>query len=181
MRTIFRELLGTLILALIIFLILQATIQSVIVIGPSMQPGLESKQRLLLNKAVYYFHEPEKGDVIVFHPPLTPRSDYIKRIIASPGDTIEVKEGLVYVNGLELHEPYIKATPHYTLPEQGIPEDNYFVLGDNRNNSQDSHNDWMVKREAIKGKVWLSIWPPDKWGDVPDYSSLEQLASATSK
>ncbi len=181
MKAFLRETLGTLILAVIIFFVLQATLQSIIVVGPSMEPGLHDGQRLLVNKVVYYFHEPERGDVIVFHSPNTQQVNYIKRIIASPDDTVEVKGGAVYVNGSELFEPYIKDTPNYTIHQQKIPENNYFVLGDNRNNSNDSHNGWTVKREGMIGKAWLSIWPPNKWGLVPSYSLSEQLISSTNK
>ena len=178
MKTFLREILVTLILAIVIFFALQATVQSFIVIGNSMEPGLHEGQRLLINKVVYSFHEPERGDIIVFHPPNNSQVDYIKRIIALPGDTIEVKEGAVYVNGSRLNEPYIKDSPEYSIHDETVPADKYFVLGDNRNNSNDSHNGWVVSRQKIIGKAWLSIWPPDEWGLVPNYSLQEQLDSS---
>ena len=171
MKAFLRETLGTLILAVIIFFVLQATLQSIIVVGPSMEPGLHDGQRLLVNKVVYYFHEPERGDVIVFHSPNTQQVNYIKRIIASPDDTVEVKGGAVYVNGIQLDEPYDH--PGYTYHLDEVPENNYFVLGDNRNNSHDSHRGWTVRDNDIIGKAWLSIWPPDEWGLVADYSLPE--------
>ncbi len=179
MRVFLREILGTIILAAIIFLLLQATVQSFIVVGSSMKPSLNSGQRLLISKAVYFFHEPERGDIVVFLSTTNPQMDYIKRVIALPGDTVEVKMGKVYVNGSQLRESYISVPPSYTLHEKQIPENNYFVLGDNRNNSNDSHNDWTVPRQNIIGKAWLSIWPPNEWGLVPNYSLQEQLASST--
>jgi len=166
MRVFLREILGPILLAVVIFLILQATIQSFVVVGSSMEPTLSDGQRLLTNKVVYLFHEPETGDVIVFEPPNKQQPDYIKRIIALPGDTVEVKTGVVYVNNTPLDEPYIKDQPKYTLQSQEIPDDNYFVLGDNRNNSNDSHRGWTVPRQNIVGKAWLSIWPPSRWGTV---------------
>ena len=178
MKTFFRELLITLTVAVIIFVAIQTTIQSFIVVGLSMYPSLVNGQRLLVNKAVYHFHEPERGDVIVFEPIDGGQADYIKRVIAQPGDTVEIKNSVVYVNGSPLDEPYIKNPPSYTTDEQKIPQNNYFVLGDNRDSSNDSHNGWMVPHEKIIGKAWVSMWPPDKWGLVPNYSLEEQLVDA---
>jgi len=174
MRTFLREFLITLILAGVIFCLLQATVQSSVVVGCSMEPGLEEGQRLLVNKAVYKFHEPERGDVIVFHPD-NRQVDYIKRIIGLPGESVKIKQGKVYIhkeggNVLPLDEPYIKEVPRRPFNGDTIPENEYFVLGDNRNNSNDSRNGWTVKREGIIGKAWLSIWPPSKWGLVANYS-----------
>jgi signal peptidase I len=149
-----------------------------------MEPSLQNGQQLLVNKVVYYFHEPERGDVIILHPPppYNPETTpFIKRIIALPGDTIEVKNGAVYVNGSKLDEPYIKESPAYSFQQQKIPEDEYFVLGDNRNNTNDSHNGWTVPRQNIIGKAWLSIWPPGEWGFVLNYSLDEQLEGSGSE
>ena len=76
---------------------------------------------------------------------------------------------MVYVNDSQLYEPYVKNTPYYTVTELTIPENEYFVLGDNRPLSDDSHDGWTVKREDIIGKAWLSIWPPNTWGLAPNY------------
>ena len=181
MKTFFREIVLTIIFALVLFFLLQATVQSFIVVGVSMKPNFESGQRLLVNKATYYFHEPERGDVLIFKSPGSIRDDYIKRLIGLPGDTVEIKNKAVFVNGDKLDETYIRNPPNYTIKEQKIPEDSYFVLGDNRNNSNDSHNGWVVPRQNIIGKAWLSIWPPDKWGPVPDYSPSGQQANAMSE
>lgn len=181
MRVFLREILGPILLAVIIFLILQATMQSFVVVGSSMKPSLYEGQRLLINKVVYSFHEPEMGDVVVFEPPNNRGADYIKRIIALPDDTVEIKMGVVYVNGSPLNEPYINDQPSYTLHLEKIPENNYFVLGDNRNNSNDSHNGWTVPRQNIIGKAWLSIWPPRQWGVVTSYELAEQLTNSSPK
>jgi len=138
-----------------------------------MEPGFEEGQRLLINKVVYKFYEPERGDVIVFHPTNNRRADYIKRIIALPNESVEIKDGEVYIhqNGKVsvLAEPYIKEPPSRDFRGDIIPEDEYFVLGDNRNNSNDSRNGWTVRRQNIIGKAWLKIWPPGEWGLVPNY------------
>jgi len=179
MRTFLREVLITVIIALVIFLLLHATVQSFVVVGSSMEPNSQNGERLVTNKLVYKFHEPERGEVIVFHPPNNQRTDYIKRVIATPGDSVEVKNGAVYVNGTKLNEPYIKEPPTYTLTERKIPENEYFVLGDNRNNSNDSHNGWTVPRQNIIGKAWLVFWPPNEWGLVHHYPLQEQPASSS--
>jgi len=181
MKVFLREILGTILLAVVIFLLLQATVQSFIIVGSSMEPNLHEGERLLVNKVVYKIHEPERGDIIVFRPPTSQRADYIKRVIALPGDTVEIKIDVVYVNGSPLDEPYIGSHPSYSKKKKKIPENNYFVLGDNRNNSNDSHNNWTVPRENIIGKAWLIIWPPSQWGLSPNYSLEEQLASPTDK
>jgi len=177
MRGFLREALIIVGVAIVVFVVSRTAIQSFVVIGASMEPSFEEGQRLLINKAIYHFREPQRGDIIVFLPPNGQQPDYIKRIIALPGDTVEIKDGVVYVNGSELYEPYIEAPPRYTLSEKTIPAYNYFVLGDNRNNSNDSHNDWTVKRRDIVGKAWLSIWPPSEWGLAPNYPLQEQLSS----
>ncbi len=184
MRAFLREILVIIVVAIVIFFLLQATVQKSSVVGYSMEPSLHNGQQLLINKVVYYFYEPERGDVIILHPPppySSKTTPFIKRIIALPGDTIEIKNGAVYVNGSKLDEPYIKEAPAYNFQQQKIPENEYFVLGDNRNNANDSHNGWTVPRQNIIGKAWLSIWPPDEWGFVPNYSLNEQLESSGSK
>ena len=181
MRTFLREIVGLILLAVVISLLLQFVAPRFGVVGSSMEPSLHDGQRLLINRAVYFFREPEAGEVIVFQPPKNPQVEYIKRIIAVPGDVVEVKGGTVYVNGSPLDEPYIKDQPSYTLSPTEIPENSYFVLGDNRNNSSDSHKGWTVPRQNIVGKAWLSIWPPGQWGIVTSYPLAEQLSNSTSQ
>ena len=154
-----RQVLAIVLIAIGVFFVSRATVQSFVVVGSSMEPNFEDGQRILVNKAVYRLREPQMGEVIVFLPP-NGSVDFIKRIIATPGDTIEVKDEVVYVNGQALSETYIKAAPRYTLHQEVIPEGEYFVLGDNRNNSNDSHSWGTVPRESIVGKAWLSVLPP---------------------
>ncbi len=177
MKAFFRELIITAVLALSIFFLLRFTIDTVIILGISMEPSFHTGQRILVSKVAYRIHEPERGDVIVFKPSNDEKSEFIKRIIALPSDTVEVKDGAVYVNGIELKEPYIKSPPGYPLTKQKIPANNYFVLGDNRNRSNDSHNGWVVPRQNIHGKAWVTIWPPPKWGLVPEHSLSDQLVN----
>ncbi len=147
-----------------------------------MEPGLEEGQRILVNSVVYHFHKPERGDVIVFNPPFESEGPFIKRIIGLPGESVEIKQGTVYIHGkgevFPLNEPYIKEPPINSFNGGIIPEDEYFVLGDNRNNSGDSRGGWTVKRKDIIGKAWLEIWPPNKWGLIAN-PLQEQLAGAS--
>ncbi len=178
MKKVFLEVLIVLAAALVIFFLLQATLQSFIIVERCMEPNFHEGERILVNKVVYNFHEPERGDVIILHPPFNPDLVYIKRVIALPGDTVEVKNEAVYVNGTRLDEPYA-VTPTYTYPETKIPEDEYFVLGDNRNNANDSHRGWTVSGEDIIGKAWIIFWPPGDWGLVDHYPLEEQLESSS--
>jgi signal peptidase I len=164
MKDFARDMVVTILVAVLSFFLLNASVQSCVVYGSSMEPTVAEKQRLLISKIAYYFQPPGRGDIIVFEPSSKQQPDYIKRIIGLPGDTVEIQGGSVYVNGQKLDEPYIKSAPRYTLPAKLLAENNYFVLGDNRNNSNDSHNGWTIPRENIVGKVWLRFWPPADWG-----------------
>jgi len=178
MKGFLKELFITLGLALVIFLLLQTTIQSSIVLGSSMEPGLEDGQRLIINKAVYHFRDPARGDVIILHPPIEPQKEYVKRVIGIPGDTVEVRNGVVYINGSPLYEPYIKEAPRNNFSPFTVPENNYFVMGDNRNNSNDSRTGWTVTSDNIIGEAWLRIWPLSKWGTVQSYNLSDQLIAS---
>lgn len=179
MKGFLKEFLITLGLAVVIYLILQTTIQSSIVNNVSMQPTLIAGQRLIVIKAMYVFSEPDRGDIIIVHPPVAPEEEWVKRLIGLPGDTIEIKHGTVYVNTSPLKEPYVKSAPSYTFAPYTVPAGHYFVLGDNRNNSTDSHTGWTVTRDSIVGKAWLRIWPFDKWGTVGSYPLDEQIARSS--
>jgi signal peptidase I len=178
MKTFVRELLITVALAVVIFLGARFTMQTFVVLMTSMEPNFHEGQRLVVNKAAYFWGEPERGDVIIFDAPNGSDEDFIKRIIGLPGDTVAVMNGNVYVNDIALDEPYIMESPTYTMAEREIPNDMYFVLGDNRNHSNDSHNNWLVSRDSVIGKAWISTWPPDEWGTVLNYPLDEQVASA---
>jgi signal peptidase I len=177
MRAFFREVLVTFALALIIYLGARATLQTYVVIMTSMEPNFHEGQWVVVNKALYFFGEPQRGDVVIFREPNGQRDDYIKRIIGLPGDTVEVKSGAVYVNGVRLKESYLKNPPNYTMAKETIPKNDFFVLGDNRNISNDSHYGWLLPRGNIIGKAWISTWPPSEWGIVRSYPLKEQLVN----
>ncbi len=182
MKSFLRDIVTTLVLALVLFFALQATLQSFIVVGHSMEPSFYEEQRLIVNRIAYRFQAVDRGDVVVFHAPNNQRGDYIKRIIALPYESVEIKEGKVYIHRdgevFQLDEPYIGVPPRYDFRSGTIQEGEYFVLGDNRNNSNDSHNGWMVEDKDIIGRAWISIWPPEQWGLAPNYSLSEPVASA---
>jgi len=153
----------TIIAILVVFLGLHAAIQSSIVLGSSMEPNFESGQRLIVNKIVYKFDGIKRGDVVILHPPSDANVEYIKRVIALPGETVEIRNGFVYINGEPLDEPYISDAPNYTVRKLVVPQECCYVLGDNRNNSNDSHIWGPLPEHNIIGKVWLSVWPPSDW------------------
>jgi signal peptidase I len=177
MKHLLRDILAPILLAVAIFFLLHTFVPSYVIASPSMEPSLLVNQRILVSKISYNFHEPERGDIITFYPQGDREAiPYIKRIIGLPGETVEIKQGVVYIHKgdgtvLTLDEPYIKEAP--TRPYYGdiIPDNEYFVLGDNRNNSSDSRTGWTVKYEYIIGKAWISIWPPQEWGLAPNHSS----------
>jgi len=178
MNKVVRDILITLVIAVVIFFLLHLTLQSFVVFEQCMEPNFYEGERILVNKAVYWFHEPERGDVVILHPPFNPDLVYIKRIIAIPGDTVEITGGVVYVNGQPLDESeYIMEPPNYTFPLTTIPEGEYFVLGDNRNNANDSHTGWTVPEENIIGKAWLTFWPISEWDVIDHYPLADQLES----
>ncbi|HWR39022.1 MAG TPA: signal peptidase I [Patescibacteria group bacterium] len=137
--------------------------------GPSMRPTLENGERLVVNKFIYRFKAPEKGDVLVFRYPKDPSRDFIKRVIATPGDTVEMKDGKLFVNGELLNETYILERTRGSYPLSTVPEGRVFVMGDNRNNSEDSRfrDVGFVSRDLIKGKAVMIFWPFNQIKTLP--------------
>ena len=171
MRVI-REFLITLLIAVIIFIGLQISIKSFEVFNVSMLPTYTEGDLIIVNKLAYAFGgRPQVGDEVVFYAPGNgpkPAFDpffmqhpncFIKRVIGTPGDRVEVKNHKVYVNGTALDEHYINEPPQYTVFEETIPAGQYFVLGDNRNHSNDSASGrYLVPKDDIIGKVWFRYW-----------------------
>lgn len=155
------DLVETLILAVVLFLIINAVSARVRVDGFSMIPTLKDGEFILVNRLAYKFSEPKRGEIIVFRSPVVPDEDLIKRIIGLPGDEIEISNGQVHVNGIQMDEPYIAAAPIYEGRWQVV--DGYlFVLGDNRNDSSDSHSWGLVPIQNVVGRSILIYWPFDQ-------------------
>jgi signal peptidase I len=170
---ILREVGITILIAVAVFVVLQLTVQAYTVVMSSMEPNIHDGECIMVNKACYRSSGPQRGEVIIFDPPFASPHPFIKRVIGLPGETVEIKDEKVFIDGIPLEEEYIMAPPNYTMPATEVPENEYFVLGDNRNSSNDSHNDWMVPRDNIIGKAWFIYWPPSKWGVVKHYSYPE--------
>ncbi len=161
-RQLLFDILETLLMAAVLYFGINAISARVRVEGWSMSPTLENGEFVLVSRLAYRLGEPRRGDIIVFKYPAQPEQDLIKRIIGLPGDIVEVKEASVFVNGQRLDEPYIAAEPTY----QGswrVPAGHLFVLGDNRNQSSDSHSWGLLPIENVIGKAILVYWPPQHW------------------
>lgn len=172
-RSLGREIIETIILTLVIFFLIRTVVQNFRIEGFSMEPNLHAGQYLIVNKFVYrWLHPPQRGDVIVFEYPRSPDRDFIKRVIGLPGEKVEVRRGKVYINDRPLDEPYLNTLGSYDWGPQVIGPDEYFVLGDNRNNSSDSHSWGTLPKANIIGKAWVSYWPPKYWGLIETPNSF---------
>ena len=143
-------------------------IQPVKVEGTSMQPQLSDQDRIFVNRFIYRFTEIDRGDVVVFWYPLDQRKSFIKRVIGIPGDSVEIRRGLVYINGKLLNEPYLESDfrDFRSFGKVIVPQGQYYVLGDHRNSSNDSRNWGFVEKSLIYGKAVFSYWPVSHVGLV---------------
>lgn len=164
------DIIETLMMAIVLFLGINVISARVRVDGFSMRPTLEDGEFVLVSKLNYRFSEIERGDIIVFHYPMNPEQELIKRVMGLPGDHIIVQNGTVSINGQILDEPYIAASPLYA-GEWVVPEGQIFVLGDNRNDSSDSHSWGFLPHENVVGKAVVIYWPPPMW-DVIRHKQL---------
>ena len=165
------------ILVVSVFILLMVFVaQPVVVEGTSMLPQLHDGERLIVNKLIYYkipgisWGHIDRGDVVVFWYPNDPDKSYVKRVIGLPGDTVELRNGVVYVNGQAMHEDYIDANYNQTPDNRGpkkVEEHHYFVMGDNRDNSSDSRIWGLVPEKYIYGKVFFRYWMPSAIGTIP--------------
>ena len=160
-----RDLLLSVLLALILILFIYHPIE---VQGSSMLPGIESHERIFVNKFIYQFEPIRRGDIVVFRYPLNPKEVFIKRVIGLPGDWVSIRHGRVYVNGRRLNEPYV---PHAFLGHQTyravhVPPHQFYVLGDHRDDSNDSRVWGTVPRKLIIGKASFAYWPLSEAGTV---------------
>jgi len=167
-----REIIETIALTLIIFLVIRFAAQSFRVDGVSMEPGLHTDEFVLVDKMSYLFQSPQRGDVIVFHYPQDTSIDFIKRIIGLPGDTILTNGTSVIVDGQTLHEPYISLPFNFENNTWKLGPDQFFVMGDNRDNSLDSRSWGLLDRRYIIGKAVAVYWPVNDWEVINTYSSV---------
>ena len=190
MSRVAREIVEAVILALIVFLVIQAGVRNFKVEGASMRPTLHGGQYLLVNKLVYFkldtarisrlvpfwnvdhssqrfaIRPPNRGEVIVFQYPRDVTKDFVKRVIGLPGEAVEVREGTVYINGEILDEPYLTSRDSSSSKLIQLGEKEYYVLGDNRRGSNDSRNWGPVAEKLLRGKVWFVYWPFSELGLV---------------
>ena len=142
-------------------------VQATVIPTPSMMPTIQLQDRVMVDKIVFKLSEIHRGDIIVFHPLTDVDSsgtDWIKRVIGLPGETVEIKSGKVYINDCELTESYEMEKPNYIYGPIIVPENSYFVLGDNQNNSLDSHYWGVLPKENIVGKALFRYWPLERFG-----------------
>ena len=186
LRVLVRESFETIILALLVFMVLHISIQNYKVEGPSMEPTLNQNEYLIVNKLVYLrfdpaevldafpfyegeseaddryiFHPPVRGEVVVFRSPRDPDRDFVKRVIGLPGETVEIVNGTVYVDGKQLIEPYLDRKDNTTMSPIEVEPGSVFVLGDNRGSSNDSRSWGPVPAENLIGRAWMRFWPLD--------------------
>lgn len=165
--------------AVLALLIMTFVARAFTVDGPSMMPTLHDGEKLMVDKLTYRFRQPQRGEIVVFRYPMNPREHFIKRVIAVPGDWVETRDGRVYLNGTALDEPYLDApTLHHYGPVQVSPG-HYFVMGDNRNNSEDSRDPRVgfVPRELIEGRAVWRYWPLPRMSIIRTPSTFTSVAS----
>ncbi|WP_227766682.1 signal peptidase I [Zhaonella formicivorans] len=164
----FAELLESIAIAVILAFVIRIFLfQPFYIPSGSMEPTLMIGDRIIVNKITYRFSEPKRGDVIVFKYPLEPKRDYIKRVVGLPGETLEIKDGTLYINDRPTPEEYLP--PNVPLADYGpitIPKNAYFMMGDNRSNSQDSRFWGTLQRDYIIGKAVLIFWPLNRFGTI---------------
>ncbi len=189
-----REMLETLLFALLIFFLVRSLVQNFKVEGSSMEPNLHTGQYIIVNRIVYFhvdlnafrrllpggqdleprlaylFRMPRRGDIVVFEYPRDTSRDFIKRVIGLPGEVVEIRNGQVYINGIPLQEPYLPDTvrAHMAdMPPTVVPPNAVFVMGDNRGNSSDSRSWGPLPLNRIVGQAWFTYWPSRYWGAIP--------------
>jgi signal peptidase I len=182
--SLLREVAEVIVLAIILYFGISFAVQAVHVEGLSMYATLDDNDYLIANKIDYRLHPPQRGDIVILRPPTNNSTDFIKRIIGLPGERVLIRAGVVYINGHKLDEPYL---PEAWVNDANWPDNNsqgqvmgpneYFVMGDNRNRSQDSRFFGPITRDRIDGKAWFRIWPLDHFGNI--YDKVPVLESGT--
>ena len=167
-----REIVETIAFTLLIFSLIHYGVQGFRTSGESMEPNFHNNEYVLVNKIEYLFQQPQRGDVIVFRYPLDPSEDFIKRIIGLPGDTVQTTPDSVRVDSVVLHEPFISIPSNIANETWKLAPDQFFVMGDNRDNSLDSRFWGPLDRSYIVGKVVLSYWPLNELSLINTFPSV---------
>jgi signal peptidase I len=182
--SLLREVAEVVVLAIILYFGISFAVQAVHVEGLSMYATLDDNDYLIANKIDYRLHPPQRGDIIILRPPTDNSKDFIKRVIALPGEKLLIRDSVVYINGRRLDEPYLPEqwTTLNNWPATGsdgqvMRSNEYFVMGDNRNRSQDSRIFGPIGRDRIDGRAWFRIWPLRYFGDI--YSKVPVLETST--
>jgi signal peptidase I len=184
--SLFRELAEVVVLAVILYFGISFAVQAVHVEGLSMWATLDDNDYLIANKIDYRLHNPQRGDIIILRPPTDNSKDFIKRVIALPGERILIRSGVVYINGRKLDEPYLPEAwisftewPANNPNGQVLGPNQYFVMGDNRNRSQDSRIFGPITRDRIDGRAWFRIWPLDHFGGIYSQKPILESSAAS--
>ena len=167
-----REIIEIVTLTLLILFIIRFAIQSFRTDGQSMEPNFHSNEYVLVNKVTYLLQQPQRGDVVVFHYPFDIHQDFIKRLIGLPGDTIHITGTTVTINGQTIREPYIRVPFNLENKTWKLGANQFFVMGDNRDNSLDSRTWGPLDRSYIIGKVFAAYWPINDLGFIKNYSAV---------
>jgi signal peptidase I len=167
-----RELIETIAVTLLVFLVIRFAVQSFRVDGESMEPGFHTNEYVLVDKVTYLFYTPDRGDIIVFHYPLDTSRDFIKRVIGLPGDVVSTTSTNVIVDGQTLHEPYIHVPFNFESNTWKLGPNQFFVMGDNRDNSLDSRSWGLLNKSYIVGKVVAVYWPVTNWEFINTFPSV---------
>ena len=174
--TSLREIGETILLVVVLYALVNLATARFVVDGISMQPTFYTGQFLIVSRVDFLLGEPQRGQIVVFKYPLDPQEDYIKRVIGLPGETVEIRDTLVYVNGTPLDESYINEPCEARYcPDNSweLGANEYFVMGDNRNHSRDSRVFGPVPRQNLIGEALIRYWPPEDWNVLPGYHSQE--------
>ncbi|MDQ6741901.1 MAG: signal peptidase I [Candidatus Dormibacteraeota bacterium] len=177
---VLTEIAEVVVLALLLYVVINFAIQTVHVIGLSMYPTVNNEDYLVATKIDYRFHAPDRGDVIIMRDPFDSSRDFIKRVVGVPGDRLVIRDGHSYINGHLLEEPYINSEPwtinaNWPAAPTSDPEgrllgsDDYFVMGDNRNHSSDSRLFGFVHRNQIEARAWIRVLPVTKLGPIDTF------------
>jgi len=170
-RPVWREMFDFLFLIIAIYTAVNLASERAVVEGASMEPNFFTNQWVVIDRLAYTFGRPTRGDVVVLHDPEDPSVDFIKRVVGLPGEEVTIQAGRVYINGTQLSESYI---PRFCISScEGVwklDATHYFVLGDNRPNSHDSHAFGPLAEQLIVGKAWLRYWPLSDFGFIPAQS-----------